>query len=526
MKGVKKAAKLGIRWKLITYFALFVAVILVLLWLFQTVFLDSFYKAIKTRNAQACGDSIVSKINSPNLGDYINELARQNDVCVRVVNGEMRDLYSADISPDCLIHHYGTFQLFLIYNYTKENGGMRFETVPQTQYQSFYSSDFGGGQEIGLYPFSGGDLQMGQLTTGESAMESLIYSRIVKTEAGQEVLVLLNSTITPINPTVQTIQVQLALITIVALLLSLVLAVVLSQKISKPIIKTNNAAKELAQGNYEVSFEGGDYREIRELNSTLSYAASELSKVEALRKELIANISHDLRTPLTMIGGYSEMMRDIPGENTPENAQIILDETTRLTNLVNDMLNLSRLQSGTQTLTLTEFSLTQEIREILARYNSLTKRDGYHIVFDYKEDVTVEADQVRMSQVIYNLVNNAVSYTPADGRIVVSARRVVEHDRPRVRIAVADEGPGISEEDRKHIFDMFYNGSTGRRGGKSGDFKRGMGLGLSLCRSIVEVHGGTLDVRNVNPHGSEFSFTLAAVEAGDVVARSTEEARG
>ena len=93
MKGVKKAAKLGIRWKLITYFALFVAVILVLLWLFQTVFLDSFYKAIKTRNAQACGDSIVSKINSPNLGDYINELARQNDVCVRVVNGEMRDLY-------------------------------------------------------------------------------------------------------------------------------------------------------------------------------------------------------------------------------------------------------------------------------------------------------------------------------------------------------------------------------------------------------------------------------------------------
>lgn len=142
------------------------------------------------------------------------------------------------------------------------------------------------------------------------------------------------------------------------------------------------------------------------------------------------------------------------------------------------------------------------------------------------ELLMADMDARLIVQVIINLVNNAVSYTPADGRIVVSARRVVEHDRPRVRIAVADEGPGISEEDRKHIFDMFYNGSTGRRGGKSGDFKRGMGLGLSLCRSIVEVHGGTLDVRNVNPHGSEFSFTLAAVEAGDVVARSTEEARG
>ena len=518
MKGVKKAAKLGIRWKLITYFALFVAVILVLLWLFQTVFLDSFYKAIKTRNAQTCGDSIVSKINSPNLGDYINELARQNDVCVRVVNGEMRDLYSADISPDCLIHHYGTFQLFLIYNYTKENGGMRFETVPQTQYQAFYSSDFGG-QEIGLYPFSDDDLQMGQLTTGESAMESLIYSRIVKTEAGQEVLVLLNSTITPINPTVQTIQVELALITIVALLLSLVLAVVLSQKISKPIIKTNNAAKELAQGNYEASFEGGDYREIRELNSTLSYAASELSKVEALRKELIANISHDLRTPLTMIGGYSEMMRDIPGENTPENAQIILDETTRLTNLVNDMLNLSRLQSGTQTLTLTEFSLTQEIREILARYNSLTKRDGYHIVFDYKEDVTVEADQVRMSQVIYNLVNNAVTYTPEGSRITVSARRAERGQQPGsvglVAVSVADDGPGIAPADRTEIFTMFYKGKN-----VGSDARRGMGLGLALCKSIVEIHGGTIAVdalperERTSPDrpGTVITFTLPAVE--------------
>ena len=503
MKGVKKAAKLGIRWKLITYFALFVAVILVLLWLFQTVFLDSFYKAIKTRNAQACGDSIVSKINSPNLGDYINELARQNDVCVRVVNGEMRDLYSADISPDCLIHHYGTFQLFLIYNYTKENGGMRFETVPQTQYQSFYSSDFGGGQEIGLYPFSGGDLQMGQLTTGESAMESLIYSRIVKTEAGQEVLVLLNSTITPINPTVQTIQVQLALITIVALLLSLVLAVVLSQKISKPIIKTNNAAKELAQGNYEVSFEGGDYREIRELNSTLSYAASELSKVEALRKELIANISHDLRTPLTMIGGDSEMMRDIPGENTPENAQIILDETIRLTNLVNDMLNLSRLQSGTQTLTLTEFSLTQEIREILARYNSLTKRDGYHIVFDYKEDVTVEADQVRMSQVIYNLVNNAVNYAGQDKEILVRQRL-----KPGfVRVEVIDHGEGIEPEKLELIWDRYYKvDKTHRRA------VVGTGLGLSIVKSVLEMHSAKYGVESAVGEGSTFWFELPLPE--------------
>lgn len=503
MKGVKKSAKLGIRWKLIVYFALFVTVILALLWLFQTVFLDSFYKAIKTRNAQTCGDSIVSNINSPNLGELINETAQQNDVCVRIVNSDMRDLYSADVSPDCLIHHYGTFQLFLIYNYTKENGGMRFETVPQTQYQSFYSSDFNGDKTIEMYPQWGNNIQAGELTTDEAAMESLVYSRIVQLESGQEVLVLLNSTITPINPTVQTIQVQLALITIVALLLSLVLAVVLSQKISKPIIKTNNTAKELAQGNYDVTFEGGDYREIRELNSTLNYASSELSKVEALRKELIANISHDLRTPLTMIGGYSEMMRDIPGENTPENAQIIIDETTRLTNLVNDMLNLSKLQSGTQTLTLSEFSLTQEIREILNRYNSLAKRDGYHIVFDYKEDVAVEADQVRMSQVVYNLVNNAVNYAGQDKQITVRQRL-----KPGfVRVEVIDHGEGIEPEKLELIWDRYYKvDKTHRRA------VVGTGLGLSIVKSALEMHHAKYGVESTVGKGSTFWFELPLPE--------------
>ena len=421
MKGVKKAAKLGIRWKLITYFALFVAVILVLLWLFQTVFLDSFYKAIKTRNAQACGDSIVSKINSPNLGDYINELARQNDVCVRVVNGEMRDLYSTDISPDCLIHHYGTFQLFLIYNYTKENGDavrdsasnpisvlllLRFRRPRDRAVSLFRRRSPDGTADHRRVRHGIPDLftdrQDRSGTGGAGASQFHHY---------------------PHQPLrFRPYRFNWRLLPSVALLLSLVLAVVLSQKISKPIIKTNNAAKELAQGNYEVSFEGRGlpgnpgtefHPELRRLRAFQGGGPAEGADRQYFSRPADA-LDHDRRVQRNDAG--------YPGENTPENAQIILDETTRLTNLVNDMLNLSRLQSGTQTLTLTEFSLTQEIREILARYNSLTKRDGYHIVFDYKEDVTVEADQVRMSQVIYNLVNNAVNYAGQDKEILVRQR--------------------------------------------------------------------------------------------------------
>lgn len=123
--------------------------------------------------------------------------------------------------------------------------------------------------------------------------------------------------------------------------LALIFAAIMSKKVSKPIIKINESAKELAKGNVAVHFDGEGYREITELNDTLNYAAEELSKVENLRRELIANVSHDLRTPLTMITGYAEVMRDIPGENTPENVQIIIDEANRLTSLVNDMLDIS-----------------------------------------------------------------------------------------------------------------------------------------------------------------------------------------
>ena len=136
------------------------------------------------------------------------------------------------------------------------------------------------------------------------------------------------------------------------------------------------------------------------MGATLNYAAKELSKVETLRRDLIANVSHDLRTPLTMITGYSEVMRDLPGENTPENVQVIIDEANRLTTLVNDMLDLSKMQSGAQKLSPSFFDLTESVRDILGRYNKLT---DYDIRFTADRDVTVYADELKISQVVYNL---------------------------------------------------------------------------------------------------------------------------
>ncbi|MBQ1334680.1 MAG: two-component sensor histidine kinase, partial [Clostridia bacterium] len=223
------------------------------------------------------------------------------------------------------------------------------------------------------------------------------------------------------------------------------------------------------------------------------------TKVESLRRELIANVSHDLRTPLTLITGYGEMMRDIPGENTAENIQIIIDEASHLTELVNDVLDISRLQSGEQVFNIERFSLTEMIEEILTRYNRLVSRDGYTIDFERSENVFIDADETRMAQVIYNLMNNAVNYTGADRRVRISQK--VRGDR--VRVEVTDTGAGIAEKDLPYIWDRYYKvDKTHKRG------HIGTGLGLSIVKHIFEQHKARYGVESELGKGSTFWFEL------------------
>lgn len=175
--------------------------------------------------------------------------------------------------------------------------------------------------------------------------QSVIYVKIVECD-GQEEILMVNTQLTPVDATVNTLRIELIWITVIMILLSLGIALLISRQISKSLIRINESAKALAKGDFDVRFEGKDYREVAELSDTLNATAKELGKNESLRRELIANVSHDLRTPLTMIIAYAEVMRDLPGENTPENVQVVIDEAGRLTNLVNDMLDMSKLQAG------------------------------------------------------------------------------------------------------------------------------------------------------------------------------------
>ena len=331
-------------------------------------------------------------------------------------------------------------------------------------------------------------------------VENMVYAAIARQGTESEVFVLVTSSITPLSNTLEIMRGQLLWVSLVFVILSLVFSLYASRRIAKPISKTNSAAKELAKKNYEVEFDAKGYLEVKELNDTLNYAKTELAATEKLQRELIANISHDLRTPLTMITGYGEVMRDLPGENTPENIQIIIDEATRLSTLVNDLLDLSKLQSGALLAEKKRFCLTDSIRDIFVRYAKLVEQDGYNIIFEAQEDVNINADELRISQVIYNLVNNAVNHVGEDKTVIVT-QKVMKGGK--VRIEVTDHGEGIPADKLEHIWERYYKVDKEHKRGVIGS-----GLGLSIVKSILDAHNAHYGVRSTLGKGSTFWFEI------------------
>lgn len=330
-------------------------------------------------------------------------------------------------------------------------------------------------------------------------VESIIKIKMVTASLGEKYAVMIDSVITPIDATVHTLRVQLIYISAIMVVLSLIIAFIISKRVSKSIIRINATAKDLAKGNFDVEFDGKDYKEIAELSETLNYTAKELSKSDLLQKELLANVSHDLRTPLTMITAYSEVMRDLPGENTPENVQVIIDEANRLTCLVNDLLDISKIQAGVARLETKEYDITESIKAIIERHSKLLEPYGYKIDFEYHENILVEADEFKIYQVIYNLIANAVNYAGEDRYIKVTQ---IKRENS-VRIEVKDNGQGIAKDKLDSVWERYYKIDK--------DHKRailGSGLGLSIVKNILVMHEAKYGVISEEGKGSTFWFEL------------------
>ena len=489
-KKEKKKRLWGIQSRVSWTFFLFIVLMVALLWLLQIQLLDQFYRYEKRRTLQNVSASIAGNIDNTSLNTLIERVAEDNSLCVLVVDESMETVYSADTAFSCIIHHLNHRDLRRMVQ-KLETDGQDFVLFPM---QRVRNSGFDRQHFSGPFP----------LPMNDENGEYLVSVQRATLEDGSEYYVLLNTLVTPVASTVQTIRSELWVLTTALLLVGFLLSTILSRKISRPIIQTTEAARALSQGEYTPIFDANAYREIAQLNRQLSQAARDLRKVEETQRELIANISHDLRTPLTLIEGYVEVMQDIPGENTPENLQVILDETHRLTTLVNAVLDYSKSQNAAPEENTQRFSLTGSILEILTRYSKLTEQDGYVIRFQQQGEAFVQADPLKISQVVYNLINNALTYTGDDKTATITQTLRDGH----VRISVTDTGEGIEPEELPYIWNRYYRGKKPHKRAAVGT-----GLGLNIARSILDGYGMDYGAESTVGKGSTFWFEMEEAPA-------------
>lgn len=475
---------LGLRGKLFAYFSFFVLVTVLLLWLFQVVLLDRFYTLSARRRLSEAGEAIL-RADTEEAEALAERLALEQGACVRlyIVEDNRADTYlSVDSELGCVIHRLSGPQLNQLYDAAEEGEGV------WTRFQL----------REGDYRFAW-EMEDGTDYDGRVIDERLVYARLLPTDGDRALFLLIDTSLEPIEGTVSVLRSQLLVLTLVLLFLSALLAYLLSRRIAGPLSKLNVAARRLPRGTYPEDYREDGYREVRELSETLADAAAELGKVETLQRELIANVSHDLRTPLTMIVGYAEVMRDIKGENTPENMQVIIDEAKRLSTMVGDLVALSRYGKEGVPFTPERFSLSDLGREVIAEYAPLLVREGFALDVRIEEGCCVTGDKSRLGQALRNLLDNAVNYS-GDRREI--ALTIVRRE-PYVRVEVADRGEGIPPEERERIWERYY-----RAGGNHARSVVGSGLGLSIVRECFRLHGARYGVDSTVGEGSTFWFEL------------------
>ena len=302
------------------------------------------------------------------------------------------------------------------------------------------------------------------------------------------------------NSAFSLMQRELVVVAIVVVFVALIISALLSMELTRPIARFTRAARRMAKGDFTVDFKGNyTYAEMDALAETLDYAKEEIGKSDELQKEVLANVTHDLKTPLTMIKAYASMIQEISGgdpEKRAKHTQVIIDESDRLTALVNDILNLSKIRSGMDTLKLQTFNLSEFIHTVLERFGYLTEKMGYTLERDIEDELYTEADMEKIEQVVYNLVGNAVNYTGEDKKIGVALKRT---ENGKIRFSVSDTGKGIPPEEISTIWDRYYRSSeTHKRPIK------GTGLGLSIVKTILIKHNFEYGVESEVGKGSTF----------------------
>ena len=455
--------------KLWQYFMILAASIMIVLWLLQIVFMNSFYKSMKIREIERIGNSLYSEYGGDDFQEKLIATSFSKGIAINIIDERGSIIFPLDI-----------FDL------------IRRPQFEENAFVVFLNQLYKSNEKSVVYTTSNARL----------SQDAIVYGAILENKVGSNYFLYISSILEPLDSTIKILKNQLLITTFISLILAMGLSYLFSKKLSEPIISITNTAKSLSKGDYSVKFKKGDYKEVDDLADTLNVTTIELQKSEELKRDLIANITHDFKTPLTVIKSYSEMVRDLTGENKEKrdlNLQTIIEETDKLEKLVDEMLNLSRVQSGLKDLDKTRFNLEEVTFEILDRFKYFSIEKSFNFTVKTSGNLYITADRILISQVIYNLIANAINYTEEIKDIEISIFEKVGG----VYFSIKDYGIGISEEDINYIWDRYY------RGGKKHQRPHvGTGVGLSFVKSIILAHGGEVGVESKLGEGSLFYFTL------------------
>lgn len=471
-KNLSKHANRGLKFKIWYYFLFLIAFVAILMWLLQIVFFNQFYLEFKEREIKKTGNILAQEYRVEDFRGNIFRKSNYGSIPVRIFNKNgIANLSSTVLelsNPDPLDI------ILFIEPLLESNQSEVFHIVEDPSVEG---------------------------------SQYMVYGTLLRTGATENdnVYLYIISQLASMDNTASVLKEQLVIITIASLIFAIILSFFIASKLVKPITKITDTAVLLAEENYDIQFEGGVYSEIDKLAQSLNYATNELSKTDKLRRELISNVSHEIRTPLTMIKAYAEMIRDISGSNEEKRTShinTIINESDRLSNLVNDILDISRYESGTFEVTCTEINISEITKKIVKQFSEMYKREGYVFHLDCDNNLIVFADEKKIQQVLYNLITNAINYTGDDNIVSIH----LKHKGSFVRFQVIDTGKGIPDDKIEKIWDRYF---------RSGEFHPrpvvGTGLGLSIVKNILIIHNAKYGVTSVVGAGSTFWFEMEKI---------------
>jgi signal transduction histidine kinase len=445
------------------------------LWILQVLFLNSFYATMKDEQTKNVAKSIESAYESESYLDFlttVNEISDSNDIFIYIVSSDGNTMYFSPVGNDTDSEYYAE-QIKTVNRYMIEN------------------------ERTSAYL---------RIKGSENGKEVLAYGNVLKSKDKVPLVIYLFSPLWPISSTVEILTNQLIYVTFISLIVACMISFYLSTRITLPIRKITNSAERLAEGEYGIIFRGGHYTEISNLADTLTSASIELEKSDMMQKDLIANVSHDLRTPLTMIKSYAEMIRDLSGDNPEkreEHLKVIIDETDRLNSLVDDLLTISRMQSGKMVLSREDFDITAAANSIISTYKVMEDLEGYTFDFDCPAHFIVNGDTEKIKQVMSNLFTNAIKFCGEDKYVGVSIKKKGKN----VICKITDHGEGIAPEELSRVWERYYRSSSNMV-----RTTEGTGLGLSIVKEILSLHKVKFGVESTLNQGTTFWFEMPFVK--------------